>query len=298
VGEREAPAILPKELNQYFSTVTNCYMPTDIAHERDVVNLLRELKPNLVIHVAAALRDDSAQSLFRTNVEGTIAFMNAIAKSRVHIDKLIIGSSGSIYGNEALNGLPLDETRRCQPTDLYAASKLACENVSQILSKENSLPTLWARLFNLVGPGQDERHACAKFAAQIAGIISGTQTRTIEVGDLSPTRDFIDVRDAARAIQVLVERGRPGDAYNISSGKETSIRSVLDTLLHHANLSEGPEVVQTYTRRNDIPRYYGDPGRMKSLGFVCQLSLSKSLRDLLKYYLEDVSAFLEPQHEF
>src|ERR671927_385428 len=75
------------------------------------------------------------------------------------------------------------------------------------LTRRYHIPTIWARLFNLTGPGQDERHVCGRFASQAAAIGEKELPPIIEVGPLDTTRDFIDVRDVASAVKLLVEKG-------------------------------------------------------------------------------------------
>jgi GDP-4-dehydro-6-deoxy-D-mannose reductase len=108
---------------------------------------------------------------------------------------------------------------------------LAQEHVSRIIARERALPLRIGRIFNVVGPGQDERHAAGRFCSQISAAIAGTSEGKIVVGDLTPTRDFVDVRDTASGLIAIANPTVPNDTYNIASGTESSIQIVLDSLL-------------------------------------------------------------------
>ncbi|HEX3368177.1 MAG TPA: NAD-dependent epimerase/dehydratase family protein, partial [Candidatus Cybelea sp.] len=177
------------------------YHQADIRDRAALRTILREFRPHWIFHLASGLRDDSPDHLFGTNVEGAIDFLEAVWDAAPPVERIVVGSSGSVYGNPAV--LPLDEDAPCGPCDYYAVSKLAQEHVVRILAAQRGLPVVVARIFNIVGAGQDERHVAGRFASQIAAIGAGSAPARLEVGDLSTARDFIDVRDVARALAIL-----------------------------------------------------------------------------------------------
>ena len=185
--------------------------------------------------------------------------------------------------------MPIQESSSCIPADLYSASKLASEHASRILTTQYQIPTIWARLFNLVGAGLDERHACARFASTVAAIFKKELPPVIKVRRLDTTRDFVNVLDVAYALELLSEKGTPGEIYNVGSGTESSIGSVLNTLLSLASLEELVKVEHTESRFNDVARHFADIGRLNSLGFRPQYDLTQSLEQLLLYYVGPVA---------
>ena len=154
------PAPLPKDLKISSAEPRYQYACVDIRQAVRLNRLLREFRPQIIIHLASGLRDDPAEVLFRTNVAGTICLVQAVADSDIDVFELIICSTGGVYGIPAKGRLPVDENCPCMPVDLYSASKLAAEHASRILAIRHNIPTVWGRLFNLVGAGQDERHVC------------------------------------------------------------------------------------------------------------------------------------------
>jgi len=237
----------------------------------------------------SCFRGDAREELFGINVNGIIRLIEAIAESGINKPRLIIASTGGVYGMPARGMLPIKEDATCAPIDMYSVSKLAAELASKVLSRQHRIPSVWARIFNLVGPGQDERHACGMFASTIAAIAKNEMPARIEVGALDTTRDFLDVRDAAYALLVLIRKGAEGATYNVGSGIETSIESVLTTMLRVANLAGSIEVRRTKDRLQDIPRHCADIEQLSALGFRPRYRLDRSLTDLFRYYMGPVS---------
>jgi nucleoside-diphosphate-sugar epimerase len=288
-GTTSIPAPLPEDLKTIFCCRRYQYTSADLGDRAQLKRLLAGFRPQVVFHLAAALRDDTSEHLFRTNLEGTIHLIEAIAESGIKKPRLIIGSTGGVYGVPVEDGLPITEDAPCMPIDLYSISKLAAEQSSQVLVRQNGIPTIWARLFNLVGPGQDERHSCGKFASAVAAMVKAGAPRMIEVGALDTTRDFVEVRDAGGALRVLAERGDVGETYNIGSGVETSVKTVLHSLLRAADLAGLVEIKRGPDRPQDIQRHFASIDRLKALGYQPQYPLSQSIKDLFQYYVQTVN---------
>jgi len=258
------------------------YEIADIERPNLVLKLLRHFKPDVIFHMASGLRDDPPSDLFRTNVSGTIQLIEAIAASRIKVKKIIMGSSGGIYGIPEV--MPLSEDAGCHPIDMYSVSKLAAEQASRILAQQHHLPVVWARLFNLAGPGQDERHICGRFASQAAAILAGLAPPVMTVHPLNATRDFIDICDTAVALRILARYGEPGLAYNIASGIEVSMSAVLEETLDIAGLSHAVRVEVEACRPIDIPRHFANINRLRVFGFHPRRSLRQTLEGVLSYY--------------
>ena len=252
-------------------------------HRRDhIAEMLADFQPNVVVHLASGLRDDPTSSLLTTNVEGTIDLLEAVSGIKKSVEKIILGSTGGVYG--VPEKLPIDEQAACNPNDFYSATKLAAEHASRIMARQCGLPVICARLFNLAGPGQDERHICGRFSSQAAAILEDLIPPVLDVESLDTTRDFIDVRDAASALITLCERGVPSSVYNVGSGNETSMQTILDITLQAADLRNRVTVRHKARRIADIPRHAASIEALRSLGFECRYPLDQTIRDVLDYY--------------
>ncbi len=283
-GNVEIQAPLPANLK--IGSRRYKYVSSDIRQKAEVSRLLQNYRPNMIVHLASYLRGNSVSQYFETNVGGTIALMEAVAASALEITKLVIGSTGGVYGAPSPSELPLKETAPCNPVDLYAVSKLASEQASRILGQQHNIPTVWVRPFNLIGAGQQELHVCGRFAAQVAGVVFGVSPRTIRVGPLDATRDFVDVRDVAAALEFIANQGNAGQTYNLGSGQETSIKDVLRTILEVAGLSQ-IKIERTDEHRTAIFRHFASIERLTLLGFEPKYPLKASVENLMNYYLHD-----------
>ena len=115
------------------------YLSIDIRQKAQLSRASSEYRPNMIVHLASYLRGNSVAEYFETNVGGTIALMEAVAESDLAITKLVIGSTGGVYGAPSPSELPLKETAPCNPVDLYAVSKLASEQASRILAQQHNI---------------------------------------------------------------------------------------------------------------------------------------------------------------
>jgi 3-dehydroquinate synthase len=283
-GDSRLRAPLPEELREALQSPHYHYVSLDLMRQPELAGLLGEFRPDWIFHLASGLRDAPPDHLFRTNIEGTIYLIEAVREAGNDPPRLVLGSTGYLYGQIAPDALPIHESTPCTPIDLYGVSKLASENASRILSRRYGIPAIWARIFNLVGPGQEERHLCGRLTSQAAAIAAGLLPPLVSVEPLTATRDFLDVRDAAQALELLARDATPGRTYNVGSGIESPVEEVFHAILRQAGLNGSVEIEVRSARPADIPRYVADVTRLQALGFVPTCSLDQSLADLLRYY--------------
>ncbi len=329
-GSRCLAAPLPRSMQIAHDDQRYRYLPLDLADVEETSRELRRFRPEVVIHLASALRGDSSLTQFRTNAEGSLQLLAALEHADVKPDRIVFGSTGGVYGLPAVGELPLREGSPCQPADIYGVSKLAAEQATRLEVQRLKWPAVWARLFNIVGIGQDERHVCGRLVSQAAAISRSTRAvippsnpkrqrgrslqetsnslsgeasaladasgycaaPRIEVGGLESTRDFIDVHDVARALIFLTHHEQPHEIVNVASGRETSIGEVLRLTLSHCGLNGQVEIVLSAIR-GEVTRHVADVSRLNGLGFVCEIGLEQSLDELIQYYLQEVAS----QHE-
>jgi len=109
----------------------------------------------------------------------------------------------------------------------------------------------------------------------------------IRVGNLSSTRDLTDVRDVVRAYVVLLERGRSGNLYNVCSGKETLMRSLLDNLIQLSKIDIEVEQDPSLVRQQEQRRILGSFEKLhEETGWEPEISISQTLSDTLAYWLD------------
>ena len=104
----------------------------------------------------------------------------------------------------------------------------------------------------------------------------------VEVGDLSPVRDFTHVEDVIDGYLVLMERGIAGEVYNVCSGKGLTIREALEIMQELAGTHAEIRVDPARLRPTEIPWLVGDPRKLERLGWVRQHDVRDALRDVLE----------------
>jgi len=110
------------------------------------------------------------------------------------------------------------------------------------------LDLLIARPFTHTGPGQSEQFVCSDWAKQIAAIEAGKKPPVNEVGNLDVITDYCDVRDVVKAYILLLNKGKKGEVYNISSGRPMSLKEILNILLQEAHLKKAIKIKKDRAR--------------------------------------------------
>jgi GDP-4-dehydro-6-deoxy-D-mannose reductase len=264
----------------------------DLTDEKAVGEMVDQLRPDLVMHLAAQASVDhamgSSEQTWRVNFCGTMWLGMAVARINPTA-KFLFVSSAEVYGT-SFNSGPVNETTPLRPINPYARSKAFAEEVlDHVLPSSSKL--IIARPFNHTGPGQDERFALPAFAAQIARIEKGKQEPRLSVGNLSAERDFMDVEDVVDAyLRLIATPGLPNrSTFNISSGSAYPISGMLDRLRKLARVSfeilPNPEKM----RPLEIARTVGDATKLReATGWAPSRSLDEILARLLDYWRERV----------
>jgi GDP-4-dehydro-6-deoxy-D-mannose reductase len=158
----------------------------------------------------------------------------------------------------------------------------------------HDLPTLRARPFNHLGPGQSKGFVAPDFGLQIAQIEAGQQAPVMHVGTLSAERDFCDVRDVMRAYHLIMEKGAPGEVYNIASGKTWRISDLLNTLLSYSSMDIQIEIDPTRVRPGSSTKVWGDATRLRqATGWQPTIPLEQTLLEVLDDCRQRVKALAE-----
>jgi len=258
--------------------------PYDLTDPQSLVDLWPQL-PDAVIHLAGqtfvpeAFRDPART--FDINLLGTLNLLQAL-KARGFKGPFLYVSSGDVYGQVEESALPITEQQPPCPRNPYAVSKLSAEFLSLQWGLSECWPVLVARPFNHIGTGQKDSFVIASAARQINRIKQGLQAPQLEVGDIDVTRDFLDVDDVVSAYFALLEKGTSGQVYNICSGHEQSIRSLIEQMGDLAEVELQLVQDPARMRRADQRRVCGSHQRLaRTTGWTPQISIQQSLRAIL-----------------
>ena len=237
-----------------------------------------------VVHLAAAV--GVGQSMYEVkyyvdvNCNGTAVLWEEILKLRDRIQKVVVASSMSIYGQ----GDPgfTSENHPLHPTSVYAVTKRDQEEISLSLGRAYGIPTVALRFFNVYGPGQSLNNPYTGVAAIFASQLLNGQAPVI-FGAGTQTRDFVHVRDIVQGISLALERSCPSDAYNVGTGAATSILDLAGRLAKALGFT-GEIGPSGRVRAGDVVHCVADIGKIqKALGLAPQVTLDAGLQDLISW---------------
>lgn len=249
----------------------------DVTDPRAVRRLVAEARPTHVYHLAGA-RDGELDELLRVNAWGTVNVLEAVAAEAPRARVLVVGSAAE-YGETSRE--PVAEDHPLRPVTDYGVAKAAQELAAVAVEARRGLHLMRVRLFNVLGPGEPTSFVASAIAGQIAAIQAGAEHPPLRTGDLSTRRDFVDVRDVARALRLAATSGETGAVYNICSGVATPIRRLVDELLAVAGVDIAVESTPEPAVLN-VRGHAGSAERLRAAtGWKPERSLRESLADVL-----------------
>lgn len=249
----------------------------DIINLADVKKAVKNV--SVVFHLAAIvnvqLSVKNPELTRKVNVDGTLDVLEASLAENV--DRFIYLSTCAVYGEAQY--LPIDEEHPIMPLSSYGASKFEAENLCRDYSYTYGFKTCCLRLFNVYGP----RQGGGPYAGVIRSFIDNLKRSRpfIIYGDGNQIRDFIHVGDVVDAcLAVMEKRPKTYEAFNIGTGKPTSINELANTLMKIS--SKYVKLIYKSSRKGDIQNSYADIGKArKILGFKPKIELEDGLKDLI-----------------
>ena len=254
--------------------------------ERDfLMKTFKKIKPDVVIHMAAqAFNGDSWNLEYYThyaNYIGTLNVLYCVLEACPEAQVLLACSSAE-YGNITPEDCPLVEERLLKAHTPYGVSKIGVENLGRQYALNYNLKIFLPRLFIHVGTGHPPATAIQNFARQLALIKKGALPPEIHVGNLTSSRDFIDVRDGVRAMRLLMEKGVPGEPVNICNGVAYKIQDILDMLIEISGVQVEVITDKTLFRLADEPLLLGDNSKIVGMGYKREYSMYQTLKDVFE----------------
>jgi len=219
------------------------------------------------------------------NVDGTVNVLEACR--RFDVSRLVQVSSSEVYGTAQV--VPIPETHPLNPQSPYAATKVAADQLALTYQRSFGTPVVVARPFNTFGPRQSAR-------AVIPTIITQALARDrIELGALSPTRDFTFVEDTAAAIARCAEvEAIEGETFNFGSGEEHAVGDVVERILRLMG-RELPVVATDERRRppaSEVERLLADASRARQeLGWAPTVTFETGLERTIEWLSRSLDGF-------
>jgi GDP-4-dehydro-6-deoxy-D-mannose reductase len=244
-----------------------------------------EFGADAVVHLAAIASNREAREdpglAWEVNAAGTARLAEALARRREQgADPVLLAvSTGEVYG---LGGpAPRRESDAAVPASPYAASKVAAEVAVLEVWRRTGLRVVIARPFTHTGPGQQPRFALPGFVERLR-TAKANGDPVVPTGNLDPVRDLLDVRDVVEAYVALLERGAPGEIYNVARGEGHSLAELFGILADLIGVRAEPRPDPRFARSRDLPHLVGDSTKLRrATGWTPRLSLDQTLRGLV-----------------
>ncbi len=280
------------------SVLTNChnlksvdFKTADLLDTASIRNMIEDYHPDYILHLAAL---SSVAASWKQPTEcflnNTVIFLNLMEAVHDYCPDCRILSVGSSeeYGSVAMEDLPIRENQGLDPSSPYAVARVSQEQLSRIFTKSFGMQIILTRSFNHIGPRQDTRFVVPSFIKRILNIKhSGVMSGEIETGDISIIRDFVDVRDVVRGYDILLQKGRVGEAYNICSGKRISLQNVIDIVSKKTGVKVTTRVNPDYVRPQDSKETVGTYYKMEAeFGWTPRIELEKTISDMIAWQEE------------
>jgi len=261
----------------------------DAVSTREVI---RKIRPDGIFHLAAQsyvpMSWIAPQETLTTNIISQLNIFEAVRAENLDCRIQIAGSSEE-YGKVFPDEVPIKETNPLRPLSPYGVSKVAQDLLGYQYFMSYGMKIVRTRAFNHEGPRRGEVFVTSNFCKQIAEIEKGKREPVVYVGNLEAVRDFTDVRDTVRAYYLVLTKGKPGEVYNICTGKGYKIKEILDILLSLTKVKVEVKVDPKRLRPSDVTLLLGDPTKIKNeLGWEPKIPIEKTLKDLLDYWRERV----------
>jgi GDP-4-dehydro-6-deoxy-D-mannose reductase len=265
----------------------------DLTDMTAVRNALEASRPDAIYHLAAQSFVPASWVAPNQTLSDNITGQTNIFESvrTLGIDPAIqIACSSEEYGLVLPDEVPIKETNPLRPLSPYAVSKVAQDFLAYQYFMSYGIRAIRTRGFNHTGPRRGEVFVTSNFAKQVATIEAGKAAPVIKVGNLDAVRDFTDVRDMVRGYVLATEKGKPGEVYNLASGKAITIRAMLDKLIALAKVEVKVETDPARLRPSDVEVLIGDYSKFHAdTGWEPKIPFDQTLEDLLNYWRQRIA---------
>jgi len=272
-GNLENLAEVENNKNYYF-------LKGDIAKREDVEKAIGEGVDKIINYAAETHVDRSIlepDAFVKTDILGTYTLLEAVKK--YNVAQYIQISTDEVFGS--IDSGKFNEESPFQPNSPYSASKAGADLLCRAYFKTFNLPVIITHSCNFLGSNQYPEKLIPLL---ITNLLEG---KNIPIyGDGSQTREWIFTEDHCRAIEKIMERGEPGEVYNIGTGEEKKNLETAKFILQELGFGED-KIEFVKDRPGHDQRYAIDSGKLRKLGWQPEISFDEALRRTIKWYQEN-----------
>jgi len=259
----------------------------DITKKRQVFKKFDNVSPSQIYHLAGQSSVGYSfiepEKTILNNITTTLNILNWMRERKDWNIKILVVSSANVYKD--IGKIPRKETTGLDAVNFYDLSKLFIDKLCRLYYKNFGLDIVCVRSFNHTGPGQSIRFALPNFAKQIADLEKKSKSGKIFTGNLNIWRDFTDVKDVIRAYYLVLDKGKPGEVYNVCSGNMYKLKDLVEILIGYSKVGIEIEETKDRLKRKDTKYLVGDYSKLQDLtGWKPEIDIKKTLEDFLNYF--------------
>lgn len=265
------------------------YTLTDTSDTSAITAAIKTIKPNYVFHLAGVATSEDPPLFYRVNTVYAATLLHALEVSGYQDCPVLLVGTSAEYGGVSSQQLPIHEETPPCPYSHYGISKLSQTLMGQALSRQGR-SLVMVRPFNIIGCGMPEYLSIQSFVRQITQIGKGQQPPVIKVGNLSSSRDFIDVQEVVKIYWKLIRTPSAyGEIINVCSGQDTVIGDLLHKLVKQSNIDAEIKIDPARFKPVDIPVHYGSIEKLQHF-------LGYSPKNNLESVVDSIISPIKPAH--
>jgi GDP-4-dehydro-6-deoxy-D-mannose reductase len=279
VGETTGPAVLTPEQRQAVQ-----WVQMDTTSDDQIARAIDTAAPDVVAHLAAMAfspdATDSPAKAFEVNALGALRLLSRLSKVKGKGTRVLVVGSAEQYGANSAAVTPVPETVGLAPLTVYAACKCAQEMISIQAARAGAIDVVCTRSFNHSGFGHGSRYLMPALVDRARALPEAGGKFTL--GNGTPVRDYLHVKDVVAAYAALLESGKSGETYNVCSAAGISVGAIAERVLkrtgRRAEISTDPALI----RPVDVPILIGDNAKLKATtGWAPRYTVDDIIDDLI-----------------
>lgn len=244
---------------------------------------LLQIRPDEVYHFASnadvLYSFKNPSEVLNNNIACTLNLFEACRQNDLK-PKILLCSTSEVYGQVQPHEVPISESNPLRPASPYAVSKTTQDLLADVYFKAYGLPVVRTRMFTYINPRRANLFATS-FALQVARIEAGLQNE-LSHGNLESVRTHFDVRDMAAAYAEVMEKGLPGEIYNLGGKSSFTVGEFLSLLIKSAKTEITCRPDPALFRPQDVTLQIPDVSKFENLtSWRPQYSLQDSIALLL-----------------
>ena len=257
----------------------------DLVNFKRLGQIIEKFKPDMIIHLAGNTSHSKSfeEPLedIESNAKTTLFMLEKIRELGLPC-KFVLGSTFIVIGKP--KKLPVTENTPCNPTTIYGTNRLASEHYCKIYHDVYRIDTVVFRITNSFGPREQTIPSKNAVNYLIHNAFKGNTVTIYNRGKFF--RDLIYISDVVSGIETIINKGKSGELYWISSGKKLWFYELANLLEKLTNCKVKFVATPKYTKKTDVGNFVVDNSKLKSIGWKPKISTKDGIKKTLEYFEE------------